>query len=512
MSAFPSVQQIDPLSPSAVQNTMGIAANNNATAERGSRERQSNAALKQDSAEKAKYQTFLAGQQTQQLEAQSREAELNRQAEERHAQRQEDLMREMKALDLELDATRDEADSLTDEGAAGDIESKKRALISRKSQLIHEVSARDAVLAASKNGLSSLKEELKTQIDGHVAEKTNLVTNLATGGAQSVAEFLLKANANKELLNSIARPTGIAGGLDAMGNMLANPVSTAKKSIEKHGGVMGAVLSSPLSDAMEGIPDETRRDIVLTNVLGEAGNKVASMIGGDDSATKAINTLAGGLTAMGAASSPEAKQAAQQIIDQSVLSLKQGSNGTLDDYTIHELFRSVADSLDAQSIEVGVKKSGLNKSEADRRFQDVAKGFKDAANLLRANLDKITKPSAREASNPTHLVKSLHLAQGYFDVMNDPANIDAKVKETVDKLMSPEMKRQVDSNLATYHKAAAELPSLREEMDLVGNDLTSGSYMGPSARKTASTQKKARASGARDIAARLRAGKKSEEE
>ncbi len=509
MSAFPSVQQIDPLSPSAVQNTMGIAANNNATAERGARQSMQTQALAQDSSEKAKYQQFLAGQQSQQLAAQAQEAELNRQAEERHAQRQEDLMREMKAIDIELDAARDEADSVTDEKTAAEMEAKRQALTRQKASLIHEISSRDLILKTTQSNLTSINKQVKEQIDNHVAEKTTLNTNLATSAAQSVSDFLLKMNADKNLLDSVARPKGLRGLVDSAIDVVSSPLKSLKNDpsalLGGAAGIAGAQAGA-INSKMGEITDEQRRDVVLTNVLDEVGTKIASVVGGGDGSKKAISTLAGGITAMGNAATPESKQAAQQIIAQSVQALKEGSGGVLDDYTIHTIFNSVVDSLEKQAIEVGTKRGAANQSETNSRYEDVAKGFKDAANVLRANLDTITKPSSRAASNPAELQKSYTLAEGYFNVQNDPTNIDAHIKQVVDQLLTPNQKIKVDKALEGYRRAAAELPSLRENLDVLGDNLTTGAYMSEGARREAGAQKKRLATGARGVAAKLRGG------
>lgn len=515
MTAFP-VNQIDPLSPSAVQNTMGIASNNNATAERGSRERMQTQALAQDSAEKAKYQQFLGQQQQQQLAAQAHENELNRQMEERHAQRQEDLMRELKAVDLELDASRDEADAITDENAEAAKQAKGEALRRQQSGIMREINARQLILDTSKAKLSSIHDEVGKQIDARVTEKTTLNTNLATESAKAVSDTLLKLNADKNALYTIARPTGISGAVDVWLDALKSPIITIKKDMEKTGskGPLGAILSaaSAVPNAMEGIPDEQRRDIVISHVFDELGTKVSSLTNGGEAAKKAITTLAGGITAMGVAATPESKQAAQQIISDSVKALKESGGGSLDDYTIHTMMKSVVDALDKQATEVGVERKGLGKSESDRTYKDVAKGFKDASNLVRATLDNVTTPSARSAANPAEMKKSYTLAEGFFNVQNDPENADAHIKAVAHKLLTPDQEKDVHSALDAYRKAAAELPALQEQSLITGDQLTSGSYMGTETRNQVATQKRSRAAATREIANRFRTKKKDTEE
>lgn len=506
MSAFPSVQQIDPLSPSAVQNTMGIAANNNATAERASRERQSNAALKQDSAEKAKYQQFLAGQQTQQLAAQSQEAELNRQAEERHAQRQEDLMREMKTLELELDNADTETDAALDEKAAQDFDAAKKAKLDRLTTVQVEMNSRRAVLDATKNGLSEISNGLKTNVNNLVAEKKNLIENLAKGAGTSVGNFILRYNTDDKLRDSVSPLTGIAGLTDRVVGAVRRPIATIKKNSLVP---LGSVLTGT-----EAPTDERRAEIILSEIGKEMGTTISSIVGTDDSAGKALTTMLGGVATMSIAATPEAKEAARQIIAQSVQALKQSSNGALDDYTIHELMRSAADALESQSIELGTKKNNNNASEINKTTQDTAKGLKGASAMIRGALNTITKPSAREASNPANLLKSVAVTERYFNVMRDPTVLDANVKEAADFLLSKGLLNDVDAQLNTYRKAQGELPGLQREAATLGDELNSGSFGGPSARTAVRATNKKRTETRRGLIDKFKQGRprpKSEE-
>ncbi len=504
MSAFPSVQQIDPLSPSAVQNTMGIAANNNATAERASRERQSNAALKQDSAEKAKYQTFLAGQQTQQLEAQSREAELNRQAEERHAQRQEDLMREMKALELDLDNADRESDAELDEKAAQQFAADERAKRERLTTLQSELNARQAVLDATKNGLTKINKQLKTGVDTYVAEKTNLIKNLAAGAGTSVGNFILRYNTDEKLRDSVSPTTGVVGLTDRVLNAARNPIATIRKNPTNP---LGPVLTGT-----EAPTDEVRAERILTEIGKEMGTNISSIVGTDDAAGKALTTMLAGVSTFSRAATPEAKEAARQTIAQSVQALKQASNGTLDDYTIHEMMRSAADAMEQRAIDLASKKGGDNVSEVDKTVGDAAKGMKGASAMLRSALNVITKPSAREASDPSNHLKSLAIAERYMDVMRDPTLMDAKVKEAVDFLQSKGLLDDIDAQLNKYRTTEKELLPAQKEIGTLSDELNSGSFGGTTARAAVRSTEKKRSSARKEITDKFRNGGKKKEE
>lgn len=502
MSAFPSVNQIDPLSPSAQQNVMGIASNYNAAAERSNRSSMQTQALNQDSAEKAKYQDFLAQQQSQQLEAQSRENELNRQADEKHAAQQEALMRDLKAIDIEIDAAADEADAAADASVAEAANARKDSLIRQKELLVSHSAALETSVQASTSDLATYEQQLSDTINSHVADKTTLIENAAKGAPASVQDWLLKLNADpNRLATTVGRNKGVAG---AVGSIISAVGKTKLKELAAPG-----AIGTRAAGLMAEITDETRRDNVLNGVMDEVSSKLTDVIGGGDGVKSAMRTLSGAVTSLANASTPEAKDAARQIVASSVAALKEASGGLVDDYTLHTVLSSTIKSLDEASRDIATSgQSVANLSEVKGRHEDVAKGLSDAANLLRQNLNTIVRPSAVSATDPKNLIKSLAMARTYFKVQQDPANADAHIEELVDKYLGKDARIKVEGARTKAQSSTKELGGVQQDLASISDQLSSGSFMSGDVIRESNKGLERKAAGKRGIAARLRAGKR----
>jgi len=489
---------------------MGIASNYNAAAERSNRSSMQTQALNQDSTEKAKYQDFLAQQQSQQLEAQSRENELNRQADEKHAAQQESLMRDLKAIDIEIDAAADEADAAADAAVADAANARKDALIRQKELITtHSMGLQEAVQGAT-GDMESRRAQLSQVINDHVSNKTTLITNAVGSAPAAIQDWLLKLNADPmRLKTTIARDKGLAG----LTSSVIDTVSSPKRALEAFKkNPTAAILGGPVgagASAMSEITDETRRDNVINGVLDEVSSKLTDVIGGGDGVKNAMRTLSGAVTSLANASTPEAKDAARKIVATSVSALKEASGGLVDDYTLHSVLSSTIKSLDETSRDIATNgQSVANLSEVKGRHEDVAKGLADAANLLRQNLNTIVRPSAVAATNPKTLLDGLRNVETFFKVQQDPANADAHIEAFVDQYLGKGATGEINATRNKALSAKQELTGVQQDLASVSDQLNSGSFMSGDVIRENNKGMQRKADAKRGIAARLRKGKR----
>ena len=425
MSQMPAVNFIDPLSPSALQNTMGASQNLNETAARqnqagiaamnnASAERQQQAALTQDSAEKAKYQQFLAAQQASEQAAQRSNLEYTTQAQQQFAREQEARMYKVKEIQARLESSRAARRAAAIKGDQAAIEAANAAEQSDREQLNlleQESAAAEHAITQAGQENDVIRTGIDQAVNDHVANVTALRTSLSESAATAVgaASAKLAEVGNLDLaLEGIHQPKGVGGALSMTGSALMSPVKTLTKAIPQ---ALNYYKSNPAGSRPLQATDEERGRVILGKVAETAADTLASQLGDKGNRAEvqsATKTLFSATSLFAAAATPEERAAALDQFEQAKQKLIQSAPG-VSEYELKEYLSGVASSMERTATSLPTNRNVTGDNAASRN-EDIAKGFKTAASFLRNTVNT----SMGNAPDPLKNLLSTHtITQGY---------------------------------------------------------------------------------------------------